>query len=124
MRRAGFGNAARFDQQVVEAVLFGEIADFAQQIVAQRATDAAIGHFNELLFGARQVGAAVADQRGVDIDLAHIVDDDGYTQAVAVGQHMVEQRRLAGAKEAGQHGYGKSFHRCFLYVIPLRLTRL
>ena len=46
-------------------------------------------------------------QGGVDVDLAHVVDDDGYTAAFAVGQDVVEQGRLAGAQESGEHSDGQ-----------------
>jgi hypothetical protein len=43
-------------------------------------------------------------QLAVHIDLAHVVDDDRDPQALAVAQDMVEQRGLARAQEAGEHG--------------------
>lgn len=39
------------------------------QILAQRTTNASVGHFNQLFFGARQVGTATFYQLCVDIDL-------------------------------------------------------
>lgn len=45
-------NAAGFDQQIVEALHFGETAHLLEEVVAQRATDAAIRHFHQLLAGA------------------------------------------------------------------------
>jgi hypothetical protein len=90
-------------QRAVVAVACG-LATLFLQVFAQSAANAAIAHLHQLLVGARQrsasvLGAAV-DERGVDADLAHLVDDDGHTQALAVGQQVVKQRGLAGAKEA------------------------
>ena len=42
----------------------------------------------------------------VDADLAEFVDDDGVFLAVRLGQDAVEQRGLAGAEIAGEHGDG------------------
>ena len=68
--------------------------DFDEQIVAQRAADAAVAHLDELFLFAREIGAAVADGRGVDEHLRHIVDDHRNAQAFAIRQHMIQQRRL------------------------------
>jgi hypothetical protein len=62
----------------------------------------------QLLLGAVEV-ALPGDERGVDIDLAHVVDNDRHPAALPVGQDVVEQRRLARAQEAGQHGDGQQF---------------
>ena len=45
----------------------------------------------------------LAHEIGVDVDLAHVVDDDRDLEPVAVVQDVIEQRRLAGAEKAGQH---------------------
>lgn len=52
----------------------------------------------------RQVTAAVSNKTGVYVDFAHIVDDDGDPQAVAIGQHVAEKRCLAGAEKTREHG--------------------
>jgi len=69
---------------------------------------AAIGHLHQLLLGARQVGAAVADERRVDVDLAHVVDDDGDAAPFAVVEDVVEKRGLAGSEKTGKHRDGKA----------------
>jgi hypothetical protein len=45
-----------------------------------------------------------ADEIGIDVDLAHVVDDDGDALALAVAEHVVQQRRLSGPEEAGEDG--------------------
>jgi len=68
----------------------------------------AVGHLNQPFLGPRQVRpAAVAHQGGVDVHLAHVVDDDRDPQPVAVRQDVVQQGRLAGSEEAGQDGDGQ-----------------
>ena len=46
-----FGNAAGLDEQVVEAVLAREPVDLLEQVVAQGAADAPIGHLDEAFLG-------------------------------------------------------------------------
>ncbi len=53
--------------------------DLFQKIIAQRAANAAIGHFDKLLLGAGKISPALADKGSVNIDLAHIVDDHRHT---------------------------------------------
>src|ERR1044072_1688060 len=53
----------------------------------------------------RQVAAAVVNETGVYIHFAHIVDDDSDPQPLTVVEDVTEERRLAGAEEAGQHCY-------------------
>jgi hypothetical protein len=53
--RQRFGNTGGLDQQIVEAALAGELADFFEQVFAQGAADAAIAHLHQLLFGAIEV---------------------------------------------------------------------
>ena len=48
----------------------------------------------------------------VDADVAELVDDHGEPAPVGILQHVADQRRLAGAEEAGDDGAG-DFHQCF-----------
>lgn len=102
--RKRLGDTGGFDQEIIEPPLFGECPHLCQKIIAQRATDAAIGHFHKLFLGAGKIGAAIAHQCRVDIDLAHVVDDQRDPQTIAVGEYMVQKRRFAGAKKAGEDG--------------------
>ena len=104
-----FGNAGRFDEQVIEASFAGEARDFLEQVVTQGAANAAVGHLDEFLLGAAEFGAAVADEFGVDVDLAHVIDDDRDAPAFAVVEDVVEEGGFSGAEEAGEDGDGK-FH--------------
>ena len=44
----------------------------------------------------------------VDADVAELVDDDGEPAALRVREHVADQRRLAGAEEAGDDGAGNA----------------
>ena len=73
--------------------------DDAHQVAAHGAADAAVVHLEHFLVG-------VDDELVVDADLAEFVDDDGVFLAVRLRQNAVEQRGLAGAEIAGEHGDG------------------
>ena len=103
----GLGYPGGFDQQVIEAALFGQPPHFLQKIVAKRAADAAIAHLHQLLIGPRQIGPAIADKSGIDIHLAHVIHDHGDLATFAIVQDVIEQCRLPGTEEAGQDGDGE-----------------
>ncbi len=109
--RHGFGDAARLDQEVVEPALQGEAFHLFEEIVPERAADAAIGHLDQPLLRTGERGLAPAHQRGIDVDLAHVVHDHGDPQSLAVRQQMVEQGGLARAEEAGQDGHRQAVAR-------------
>ncbi|MET3823500.1 hypothetical protein ABID76_006226 [Burkholderia ambifaria] len=94
-------DSSRLDQQVIEALLSRERADLIEQIGAQRATDAAVAHLDQLVHAAMQLDVA-SHIVGVDVHVAHVVDDHGHLQAGAIAQDVIQQRRLPGAEEAGQ----------------------
>jgi len=104
-----FGNPGGLDQQVVEAALTGELADFLEQVFAQGAADAAVAHLHQLFLGAIEADAAL-HLVAVDVDLAHVVDDHRDAAAFAILQDVVEQGALAGTEEAGQDGNGEAVH--------------
>ena len=98
--RRGIGEAGGLDDDRVElALALHQPLDDADQVAAHGAADAAVVHLEHFLVGAD-------DELVVDADLAELVDDDGVALAVRLRQDAVEQRRLAGAEIAGQHGDG------------------
>ncbi|MNF83005.1 hypothetical protein D3C84_653180 [compost metagenome] len=105
--RQRLGDAGRLDQQVVEAPLAGQAGDLLEQVLAQGAADAAVAHLHQLFLAALEADALL-NGAGIDVDLAHVVDDHRHPEACAVLQHVVEQGALAGAEKAGQHGDGKT----------------
>jgi hypothetical protein len=106
--RHRIGKAGGLDDDGVEAAGAAHQAFHdADQIAAHGAADAAVVHLVDFLVG-------LDDQVVVDADLAEFVDDDGIALAVALGENAVEQRRLAGAEIAGEHGDGNGFWKgCF-----------
>ena len=106
--RQRLGDAGAFDQEVIEPPFLRERPDFGQKVVPQRAADAAIGHLHQAFVGAREVGAALTDQGGVDVHLTHVVDDHGDASSLAVVENVVQQRGLAGTEEAGKDGDGET----------------
>ena len=101
-------DAGRLDQEVVEAALAGQPVDLLQEVVAQGAADAPVGHLDQPLLGMRQGCLAAAYEGGVDVDLAHVIDDHRDTQAVAVAEDVVEQRGLARPQKSGEDRDGQT----------------
>ena len=95
-----FRNPRTFDQEIVETAFLSQFADLNQQIIAKRAANAAIGHFDQLFFRPVQ-DSFFPDQIGINIHFAHIVDDHSDPSAIPVVENMVEQGRLSTPKEAG-----------------------
>ena len=96
------GEAGGLDEHAVEPVLaLEQPAEDAEQIAAHGAAEAAVVHGEDLLVG-------LDDELVVDADLAELVLDDGDLAAVLLGEDAVQQRRLAGAEEAGEHGDGNA----------------
>ena len=101
--RRGVGEARGLDDDGVELALAPhQPIDDADQVAAHGAADAAVVHLEHFFVGAD-------DQLVVDADLAELVDDHGVFLAVRLGQDAVEQRGLAGAEIAGEHGDGDFF---------------
>jgi hypothetical protein len=40
----------------------------------------------------------------VDVDLAHVADNDGDLEAIAVREDVIEKRRLPCTEKAGEYG--------------------
>ena len=96
--RRRIGEAGGLDDDGVELALAPhQPVDDADQVAAHGAADAAVVHLEHFLVGAD-------DEVVVDADLAELVDDHGVFLAVRLGQDAVEQRGLAGAEIAGEHG--------------------
>src|SRR5580692_1310022 len=94
------GEASGLDDDGVElAFAFHQPVEDAHQVAAHGAADAAVVHLEHFLVGADH-------ELVVDADLAEFIDDDGVFLAVRLGQDAVEERGLAGAEIAGEHGHG------------------
>lgn len=77
-----------------------QIAQYADQVAAHRAADAAAVHLDDLL-------VAVFDQQFVvDALLAEPGLDHRDRPAVGFARDAVEQHRLSAAKKAGEDGHG------------------
>ena len=97
--RGRIGQARGLDDDGVElALALHQAVEDADEVAAHGAADAAIVHLEHFLVGAD-------DEVVVDADLAEFVDDDGVFLAVVFRQDAVEQRGLAGAEIARQHGH-------------------
>src|SRR5215510_3301858 len=98
--RRGVREPGGFDDDGVELALPAhQPVDDAHEVAAHGAADAAVVHLEHFFVGAD-------DELVVDADLAEFVDDDGVLLSVRLRQDAVEQRGLAGAEIAGEHGDG------------------
>ena len=80
------------------------------ELVRHRAAQAAIGELDDVLLRTGGIAAALEDL-AVDADIAELVDDDGEPPALRIGEHVADQRRLAGAEKAGDDGAGHASER-------------
>ena len=100
------GEARGLDDDVVGRRVAGEEhLHRRQELVGDRAADAAIGELDDLIGPAVAV-AAIGEQRAVEAHVAELVDDDGDAPAAGAGDQVADERRLAGAEEAGDDGGG------------------
>ena len=82
-----------------------DLVERGHELVGDGAAETAIGELDDILLGAGGVAAAF-ENLAIDADIAELVDDDGEPPPVGVLEHMTDQRRLAGAEEAGDDGAG------------------
>ena len=98
--RTRIGEAGGLDQYVIEAfLLLEQIGEALDQVTAHAAAEAAVVEFDHLLVHADH-------ELVVDAQRTEFIDDDRAFVAVGLAEEMVEQGRLAGAEEAGEHGDG------------------
>ena len=102
----GAGSASPVVSSITRRKADAAVVEIAQQaferddqIAAQRAAQAAALQQHHVVVDG-------LDQQMVEADLAELVDDDGGVGERRILQQAVEQRGLAGAEEAGQHGQG------------------
>ena len=79
--------------------------DGRDEVVGHRAADAAIGQLDDVLLRTIGVGAGFQDL-AVDAVAAELVDQHGELLAAGIRHQMPDQRGLAGAEKAGDHGDG------------------
>ena len=102
--------AGGLDHDMLDAVARQNGVERRHEFVGDRAAQAAIGEFDDVLLGAGVIAAAFEDF-AVDADVAELVDDDGEPAALRVRQHVADQRRFAGAEKAGDDGAGNARER-------------
>ncbi len=107
-QRLGQRQAGGLDQDVVDLRRARQdLVERRHEIVGDGAADAAIGQFDDVFLRAG-VDAAALQDLAVDADIAELVDDDGEPLALGVLEQVADQRRLAGAEEAGDDGAGNA----------------
>jgi len=95
----GLGDAGGLDQDGVGALGACDRAiEGGEEVPTDRAAHAAIGE-------RQRVALARSDQRGVDGDVAEVVDHHDDAPALGPAEHVVHQGRLAGAEIAADDGH-------------------
>ena len=103
--RRRIGEPGGFQHDALEAPDFAGFAARVQvdqgrhQVAADGAADAAAGQVDDAFVGG-------FDQQVVEPDLAELVDDDGGILERRIAQDFRQDRGLAAAEKAGQHGDG------------------
>ena len=106
-RRIGEAGGLQHDAVEVDAAVVEiaqQVLERGDEIAAQRAAQAAALQQHHVVVDG-------LDQQMVEPDLAELVDDDGGAGERGIVHQAVEQRGLAGAEEAGQHGERNGFGR-------------
>ena len=86
--RCGFADAARLDDDIVEALHVNDVAQLVDKVHLQRAADAAVlqSHQTVVLLVHH---STLLDEVGVDVHLADIVHDNGELNAFLVGKDTI-----------------------------------
>ena len=92
-QRFGQGQSGSLDQDVVDlGPALDELAHHRVELFLHRATQAAVGQFIELPRALAAVfvatDAAAAQNFAIDAELAELIDDDGDTPAVGIGENV------------------------------------
>ena len=102
------GHARGLDQDIVELLLaLGELDDLLHQVGGEGAADATVLHPHHRLVALDQRG--VVNQLLVDVELGHVVDNDGGLEILHVVlrlEDVLQQRCLPGPEEAAEEGDG------------------
>ena len=56
-----------------------------------------------MLFGSAE-GALALDDRRIDVDMAHVVDDDSDFETFSIGQNVVQNGGFSSAEKSREHG--------------------
>ena len=100
--RRRIGETGRLQQHAAERA--APVVEIAQQRLQRIDQVAAHGAAQAARLQQHHVVADILDQQMVERDVAELVDDDGRIGQRRVFQQPVEQRGLAGAEKAGEHG--------------------
>ena len=86
-------HTSALDDQVVELALACQLCHLLQQVLAQRAADAAALQRNHLRLAVRNVHRASLDGGGVHVHLAHVIHDNGNPHAFLVRKNVLRSRQ-------------------------------
>src|SRR6516225_8934939 len=96
---------------MIDTVLGENGIERGHELVRHGAAQAAIGEFDDIVFGAGGIATSFEDF-AVDADIAESVDDNGKAATLRIGQNVTDQGRLAGAEKAGDDSAGHARELC------------
>ena len=98
--RCGFTDSRCLDDDVVERFLRAQVMELGHQIHLERAADTAVLECYQRVIVLTD-HPALLNERGVDIHLADIIDDNGEANTFVIGQNTVQQGCFTAAEIAG-----------------------
>ena len=107
--RGGLADAARLNDDVVEVAAVDQLHHLFDEVHLEGAADAAVLQGDQVARVVLPNDAAFLDERGVDVHLADVVDDDGEAYAAPVGEYAVEEGCLAAAEIAREQQHRDLF---------------
>ena len=114
------GHARGLDQDIVELLLaLGELDDLLHQVGGEGATDATVLHPHHRLVALDQRG--VVNQLLVDVELGHVVDDDGGLKVLDIVlrlEDVLQQRGLPRPEEAAKQRDRYQVGRIRCFILP------
>ena len=103
----GLRHTGGLDNDVVKLLLLCELDNLGDEIGLQRAADAAVLHSHHGLVTLDEAG--LVDEALVNVDLRHVVDDDGALEFLLVMlclQDVLQEGGLARAQEPAEQSHG------------------
>ena len=99
--RCRLADAAGLDDDIVELPGRQQVGQLGDQVHLQGTADTAVLQGDQAVILLAD-DAAFLDQVRVDVDFAYVIDEDGETDAFAVGKDPVQKGGLSAAEIAGQ----------------------
>ena len=102
-----FRNTCALNHQVIELSRFCQLRNLLKKIFSESAADTSILHTDEFLLSLHE--STTGNKRRVNVELCHVINDEGTLQVLFVFQNMLQQCGFARSKEARNNSDRKLF---------------